>query len=113
MKDIALECAKSLPAGARGTKPRVEGQITIAIKENKVTVTGSTMQLRDVTGDVDATKQCIEQKALAVTNAVALMRSGDLPRTPWLVVGPVTITAPHGLRNECSNTLSAAGSIPS
>ena len=72
VKTVALECAKTLPSGARGEKPRIEGQISIAIKDNKVTVTKSTMQLRDVTGDaIEATKQCIESKALGVTTPAA------------------------------------------
>jgi|SRR5688572_1264726 len=68
VKTVALECTKGLPASARGEKPRIEGQLAIAIKDNKVTVTKSTLDLRDVTGDVAAMKQCIESKALAVTN---------------------------------------------
>jgi hypothetical protein len=65
-----VECTASLPKPARGEKPRVEGQITIAIKDHKVTITNSTMQLRDVTGEsVEPTKQCIESKALGIENS--------------------------------------------
>ena len=46
-----------VPKDARGAKPRLEGQIIVAIKDHKLTVTGATMQLRDVVGDaLDATQ---------------------------------------------------------
>jgi hypothetical protein len=65
-----MTCTASLPKDARGEKPRVEGQIIIAIKDHKVTITKSTMQLRDVSGEsVEPTKQCIEQKALGIENS--------------------------------------------
>jgi hypothetical protein len=69
VKAVMLDCTKSLPADARGDKPRVEGQILINIKDHKVTITKSTMQLRNVTGEsVEPTKQCIEAKSIGITN---------------------------------------------
>ena len=69
VKAVMLDCTKSLPAAARGDKPRVEGQILINIKDHKVTITKSTMQLRNVTGEsVEPTKQCIEQSSVGITN---------------------------------------------
>jgi hypothetical protein len=70
VRAVVLECTKSLPASSRGARPRVEGQIQIAIKDHKVTTTKSTMQLRDVTGDaVEPTKQCIESKSIGLENS--------------------------------------------
>lgn len=75
------DCAASVPPEARGVKPRVEGQVVIAIKDKRVTVTSTTMQLRDVVGaSVDATRQCIEQKAMEITHTAdeADLESYDL-----------------------------------
>jgi hypothetical protein len=70
VKAVMAECTKDLPADARGDKPRLEGQILITIKDHNVTVTKSTMQLRNVTGEsVEPTKQCIESKSVGITNA--------------------------------------------
>jgi hypothetical protein len=70
VKNVVMECTQAMPKDARGDKPRVEGQILIAIKDHKVTITKSTMQLRDVTGDaVEPTKQCIESKSIGLENS--------------------------------------------
>ena len=70
VKQVMMQCVANLPADARGNKPRLEGQISIAIRNQKVTVSKSTMQLRDVTGEsVEPTKQCIEQKSIGLENA--------------------------------------------
>jgi hypothetical protein len=67
VRTVLAECARSLPAEARGPRPRVEGDIIIAITGGKASVTRSLMQLRDVQGDVDAIRQCVEQKATGLT----------------------------------------------
>lgn len=70
VKAVMMQCVTNLPKEARGTKPRLEGQINIAIKDHKVTVTKSTMQMRNVSGEsVEPTKQCIEQKSIGLENA--------------------------------------------
>ena len=73
VKNVVLECAKSIPKEARtAERPRVEGQIIIAIKDHKLTITKSTMQLRNVSGEsVEPTKQCIESKSIGLTNPAA------------------------------------------
>jgi len=78
VKTVVLECAKSIPKEARtDERPRVEGQIIIAIKDHKLTITKSTMQLRNVSGEsVEPTKQCIESKSIGLTNPAA--EQGDL-----------------------------------
>ena len=65
------ECASNLSTAARGTTPRVDGTIMIAIKNRQATVTSATVQLRDVAADAAApVKQCIEQKSVgAATDA--------------------------------------------
>jgi hypothetical protein len=69
VKAVMIECVASVPREARGDKPRLEGQISIAIKERKASITKSTVQLRNVTGDtVDPAKQCIESKVIGIEN---------------------------------------------
>ncbi len=68
MLPIVRECAKGVPPEARGEKPRVEGMVTIAIKGQQVQVSEASIDLTNVTGAaVEATKQCIQQKTLAIT----------------------------------------------
>jgi hypothetical protein len=67
LKPIMMECVASLPKDARGDRPRLEGQLIIAIKDHKATVTKSIMQLRNVTGEsVEPAKQCIESRAIGI-----------------------------------------------
>lgn len=67
VKAVMRECVKTLPADARGEAPKLEGQITIAVKDQKASITKSLVQLRDIKGDaVTAAKECIEQKAIGL-----------------------------------------------
>ena len=69
VKAVMMQCVENLPKEARGEKPRLEGQISIAIKDHKVTVTKSTMHLRNMSGAaVEPAKQCIEQNAIGLDN---------------------------------------------
>ena len=75
LRAVVAECAASVPGDVRGEKPRAEGEILIAIKNRQATVTGGTIQMRDVNGaSADAVKQCIEQKSIGVAAP-----SGDEP----------------------------------
>ncbi len=70
LQAVMSECAVNVPSEARGPKPKLEGTVTIGIKDHQAKITQSTMQLRDVVGaSVDPTKQCIEQKSLGLTTA--------------------------------------------
>jgi hypothetical protein len=65
---VMHECVTAMPADARGAKPRLDGTIQIAIKDQQARITQSAVQLRDVVGSsADTTKQCIEQKSLGLT----------------------------------------------
>lgn len=67
LKPIMNDCVASVPKEARGDRPRLEGQLIIAIKDHKATVTKSIMQLRNVTGQsVEPAKQCIESRAIGL-----------------------------------------------
>jgi hypothetical protein len=65
---VVGECMSDVPREARGANPRLDGQVVVAVKNKQLAVTGSTMQLRDVVGaSVDATRLCMEQKAVGLT----------------------------------------------
>jgi hypothetical protein len=69
LKGIVKQCAATLPAGARGKDPHVEGVVVVGIKAKQVTVNKAVVQLRDVSdSSVDAVKKCIEEKALTLTH---------------------------------------------
>jgi len=75
VRAIVAACATNVPANARGDKPRIEGQIKIAIKDHQATVTSAALQLRDVVGvTVDDARKCVEQKSIGATTP-----SGDEP----------------------------------
>lgn len=67
LRPLVRQCTASVPAEARGAKPRVEGEILIAIKDHQATVTAATLQLLDVAeaaqGEV---KRCLTQSAVGL-----------------------------------------------
>lgn len=66
---LARECGATVPRDALGAKPRLEGQVVIAIKDQQATVTSAVFQLRDVTGvSAGDAKACIEQKSLGISS---------------------------------------------
>lgn len=72
VRAVMKQCAADLPQDARGSAPRVQGQLVVAIKDHQLTVTGATMQLRDVTGDaLEPTRQCIEQRSIGLQAGAA------------------------------------------
>jgi len=82
VKAVMMECAANLPKDARGEHPRLEGQVMLAIKANKLTITQSTMQLRNVSGEsVEPTRQCIESKTVGIENAAP--DQADLDQYPF------------------------------
>lgn len=65
LQPVLKECAKGqVPKEARGAKPRLEATIFVDIKGGNLTVTEATAQIRDVTSDTAAIKQCFEQKSV-------------------------------------------------
>ncbi|MDB4953593.1 MAG: hypothetical protein JWO36_1162 [Myxococcales bacterium] len=72
VKQVMMECTADVPREARGPGPRLEGQIIVGIKDQKITISKATMQLRDVVGAaVEPTKACIEHKAIGLQAAAA------------------------------------------
>lgn len=73
MLPVVRECGAGVPPEARGPKPRVEGEVVIAIRNKQVHVTKAAVQLTDVVGaSLEPTKQCLEQKLVGLT-----MPAGD------------------------------------
>jgi hypothetical protein len=73
VRAVMTECAARSAPAARGPTPRVDGTITIAIRDHQTTIKSAIVQLRDVTGG-DALKQCIEQGAVGIA-----VPAGDEP----------------------------------
>jgi len=75
VRSAVAACAPNVPAEARAAKPRIEGEVTIAIKNQQASITSIAVQLRDVVGvAADAAKQCVEQKSVGLSTP-----SGDEP----------------------------------
>lgn len=67
VRKIMSACGASVPKQELGGKPRLEGQIVIAVKGQQALVTSAVMVMRDASGPgVDQAKQCIEQQAVGV-----------------------------------------------
>ncbi|MEO6774720.1 MAG: hypothetical protein ABI467_17225 [Kofleriaceae bacterium] len=63
-------CAAAVPKDARGDKPKLAGQLTVAIHDHKLTVTEMALQVRDVEGpSADALKQCVEEKSTSYVSS--------------------------------------------
>ncbi len=78
IRDVMHECVATLPANARGERPRLEGTIDIAIKDKVVSVNKAALAVKDVTeAAAEATRACIETKAKTVTQAAG--DEQDLP----------------------------------
>ena len=63
-------CATAIPKDVRGTKPKLDGQLTVAIHDHKLTITDMALQVRDVDGPSgDALKQCVSEKAASYVSS--------------------------------------------
>jgi hypothetical protein len=74
VKAVMADCVASLPKEGRGSKPRVEGQVVVAIKDKTMSVTSSTIQLRDLEGlgaAADTAQQCIQSHAVGLSSPAA------------------------------------------
>ena len=70
LQAVMKECVASMPREARGDKPRLEGQVVVNIKDKKITVAQSTMQLRNIAEDAAGpVKQCIEQRSVGLSDS--------------------------------------------
>lgn len=68
VKAVLYQCATDVPREARGEQPKLEGQITVSIKEHVLTIVQAEARVRDVVGAaVEPTRQCVEQRAKGLT----------------------------------------------
>lgn len=79
VKAVMRDCVKGMPADVRGEAPKLEGQIAIAVKDQKATITKTLVMLRDMKeGDaVTAAKQCIESKSIGIGAPAAAVPNLD------------------------------------
>ena len=72
VRQVMMECVADLPREARGPQPRLEGQILVSIKEKRLTLVESTMQLRDVVGAaLEPVRQCIQTRSVGLDTPAA------------------------------------------
>ena len=72
VQPVKKQCMASIPKEARGDKPRVEGQVTIAIKDKQLKVTGATVQARNLADDASGQlKQCMEQGSVGLSDSAS------------------------------------------
>ena len=66
------ECASNVPQEARGVKPRIDAQLVIAIKDQRVQIRQATIEISEVVGAaLEPAKQCLQEKTLGVTAPAA------------------------------------------
>ncbi len=68
-KPVALECAKQIPATARGAKPVIQVRMQVSLKDGRMTVDDVLTDLRDVTGDdlAKSVAACVKQSTAGKT----------------------------------------------
>jgi hypothetical protein len=68
LRPALKECAANLAPDAAGKQSRIEGEITVSIKDHQATITAANFQLRDI---AEAAKpgiqQCLVQRAVGFT----------------------------------------------
>jgi len=67
IRPLLRDCTASVPPEVRGDKPRVEGEVIVAIKDHQATITSAALALRDVpeTAQVEA-RQCLARSAVGL-----------------------------------------------
>jgi hypothetical protein len=64
VKDVMYGCTRDLPREGRGDRPKLEGQLVVGVTNRKLSITGTTLELRDLDAAIaEPARQCIEQKA--------------------------------------------------
>lgn len=76
LKAAMVECAAAIPAEARGPRPKIEGSIFVDVTAGQLMVKEAAIELRDVTGEITASKQCLERKWIGQSTP-----AGDTPET--------------------------------
>lgn len=71
VRNVIFDCAAAVPKDAKGEKPRVIGQLLVAIKDYKLSITSEALETRDISDEAAATalKQCAQEKSAGFTSA--------------------------------------------
>jgi hypothetical protein len=71
VRKVIFDCAAAVPKDAKGEKPRVVGQLVVAIKDHKLSITSEALETRDISDDAAATalKQCTQEKSAGFTSS--------------------------------------------
>ena len=64
---IASACTAQIPSEARGSQPVIQVRMTVTIKNGQLSIDDVATELRDITGDQDAVKDCVKSKASALS----------------------------------------------
>ena len=69
VKNQMIQCASAIPRDVRGDKPKVDGQLQVAIKDHRLSLTSVTIQVRDITDAAasEALRQCVQQRSASLT----------------------------------------------
>ncbi len=69
VKQQMVQCAAALSRDVRGAKPKVDGQLQVAIKDHVLAIKSIDLQVRDITDAAasDALRQCVTEKSAALT----------------------------------------------
>lgn len=70
VKNQIYACAAAVPKEVKGEKPKVIGQLNVAIKDHKLSITGMSLETRDIADEATATalKQCAQEKSAGFTS---------------------------------------------
>jgi hypothetical protein len=67
LRPLLRQCTASLAPGARTDKSRVQGEITVSIKDQQATITGARFELRDIAEASQADfKRCLTERAVGL-----------------------------------------------
>ncbi|MEO8841367.1 MAG: hypothetical protein ABI591_32015 [Kofleriaceae bacterium] len=70
VKNQIYACAAAVPKDAKGDKPKVIGQLNVAIKDHMLAITGMALETRDISDPAAATAltQCAQEKTAGFTS---------------------------------------------
>ena len=70
VKNQIYACAAAVPKDVKGDKPKVIGQLNVAIKDHKLSIIGMSLETRDINDEAAATalKQCAQEKSAGFTS---------------------------------------------
>lgn len=89
LKVAMAGCTAAIPPEARGPKPHAEGQIFVDVAGGQLTVKEAAIDLRNVSGEITAAKQCLERSWIGQSTP-----AGDTPETSHYAISVVFAVPP-------------------